>query len=94
MDTRVFKNLVIHELEYPRIRNSRENFYGVKCNKICRPIFRAIIISNLAQRILKNWNIRNSDDYVKTNLQKSCTDAHFLAKIYTLESWNAIIEYA
>lgn len=29
MDTRVFKNLVIHELEYPRIRNSRENFYGV-----------------------------------------------------------------
>lgn len=65
-----------------------------KRNKICRPIFRAIIISNLAQRILKNWNIRNSDDYVKTNLQISCTDAHFLAKIYTLESWNAIIEYA
>lgn len=29
MDIRVFKNLVIHELEYPRIRNSRENFYGV-----------------------------------------------------------------
>lgn len=30
MDTRVFKNLVIHELEYPRIRNSRENFYGAQ----------------------------------------------------------------